>query len=117
MATLTNFGKAIRKLRIEYGETMMDMAEKLSKAPSYLSAIETGSRTPPASIVDEVVRIYGLPVDAAQKLHKAAVESATAFKIKPATENDRELVAAFARKLDTLTTNQRESILQVLNNK
>ena len=37
---LTNFGKALRKLRIDNNELLKDMALKLEVTVSYLSAVE-----------------------------------------------------------------------------
>ena len=41
---LTNFGKALRKLRIDNNELLKDMALKLEVTVSYLSAVENGKR-------------------------------------------------------------------------
>lgn len=117
MGTLTKFGKEIRKLRIEHGETMKDMADKLRKAPSFLSSIERGNKTPPASLVEDVITNYNLRDEQAKTLKQAAFESARTYTFTPKRQDDRELIAAFARKLDTLSTSQRDSILQALNKK
>lgn len=39
----TEFGKALRKMRIEKDENMAAMAKKMEISLSYLSAIETGT--------------------------------------------------------------------------
>jgi transcriptional regulator with XRE-family HTH domain len=114
MSTLTDFGKEIRKLRIERGETMLDMSTKVSKSPSFLSAVETGRKPVPQQLVDEIARVYGLPVKAAAHLRDLAAKSVNAFKITPQKEEDQALVAAFARKFDSLDDQQRESILRIL---
>ena len=41
---MTDFAKALRILRIERGEVLKDMADKLGITSSYLSAIECGKR-------------------------------------------------------------------------
>ena len=51
MATV--FGKELRKLRIDYDETIYQMAKKLDMSISYLSAIESGSRNVPGDLVDK----------------------------------------------------------------
>lgn len=38
---LTEFGKLLRIIRINSGDTSKDMAKKLNLSPSYLSAIES----------------------------------------------------------------------------
>ena len=44
---LTNFGKKLRILRINTGETIVEMSEKLGLSTSYLSSIENGKRKIP----------------------------------------------------------------------
>lgn len=44
---LTEFGKFSRKLRIDNGELLKDMAIKLNVTVSYLSAVEIGKRNIP----------------------------------------------------------------------
>ena len=44
---ITEFGKALRKLRIDRGETLKIMADNLEMTSSYLSAIECGKRNIP----------------------------------------------------------------------
>ena len=39
MAKVSNFGKFLRKLRIDYSEVLGTMAKKLGISPAYLSAI------------------------------------------------------------------------------
>ena len=47
ISTLTEFGVALRKLRLDYGERMGDMAERLHFSTAYLSAIENGRQSIP----------------------------------------------------------------------
>lgn len=114
MAVLTEFGKEIRKLRIEKGETMLDMSEKVGKSPSFLSAIETGRKPVPPQVVEDIAAAYQLTASAASTLRAAASKSVNAFKITPSTEKDHALVAAFARKFDSLDDAQRERIFKIL---
>jgi transcriptional regulator with XRE-family HTH domain len=45
---LTEFGQYLRKIRIDCGDLLKDMADKLGVTSSYLSAVETGKRNVPA---------------------------------------------------------------------
>lgn len=38
---LTEFGKAVRKARIDAGETLLSMAETIGASPAFLSGMET----------------------------------------------------------------------------
>ena len=44
---LTEFGKCLRKIRIDKAELLKDMAEKLQVTSAYLSAVEHGKREIP----------------------------------------------------------------------
>ncbi|SAL25685.1 Helix-turn-helix domain protein [Caballeronia turbans] len=114
MSTLTQFGKEIRKLRIERGETMLDMSQKIGKSPSFLSAVETGRKPVPAQLVADIAAAYQLSSDSKQSLQVLAERSMTTFKIEPKDESEHALVAAFARKLDSLDDEQRQKILRIL---
>ena len=52
--TTTEFGKALRKMRIEKDENMAAMAKKMEISLSYLSAIETGTRAVPDGFVEKL---------------------------------------------------------------
>ena len=41
---LTDFGKAVRKARLDADETLATMAESLNVSPAFLSAMETGRK-------------------------------------------------------------------------
>ncbi|MBW5284568.1 helix-turn-helix domain-containing protein [Burkholderia gladioli] len=114
MADLTEFGKEIRKLRIERGEKMLDMSTKVNKSPSFLSAVETGRKPVPMQLVDEIVTVYQLSKALADRLRTLAERSVTEFRITPRRAADQALVAAFARKLDSLDDTQRANILRIL---
>lgn len=57
---LTEFGKFLRKLRIDNGELLKDMAIKLNVTPSFLSMVETGRRNIPKKWGEEIEKIYSL---------------------------------------------------------
>lgn len=43
---ITEFGKLLRIIRINTGDSARTMAEKFGMSPSYLSTIENGKRIP-----------------------------------------------------------------------
>lgn len=57
---ITNFGRILRKIRIDYDETMRDMAEKLGVTASYLSAVEKGKRNVSDGWIDILAKKYDL---------------------------------------------------------
>lgn len=114
MAAVTEFGKLVRKLRIERGETMVEMSGKVGRSPSFLSAMETGKKSIPSQIVDAITNVYQLSDQDAAALRASASASGHAFRLSPTTDEDRELVAAFAAKYDSLSDTQREAMWKVL---
>lgn len=62
MADTIFLGKYLKKLRIDNDENMSDIATKLDVSSSFLSAVETGKKKIPSSMVTKIckrnVRIY-----------------------------------------------------------
>lgn len=65
---LTEFGKFLRKLRIDNGELLKDMAIKLSVTPSFLSMVETGKRSAPKKWEEEIEKVYNLSLKQKEEL-------------------------------------------------
>ena len=57
---ITEFGKLLRIIRINSGDSAKDMATKLNMSASYLSTIENGKRNIPPDMEDLLVRAYNL---------------------------------------------------------
>lgn len=113
---LTIFGKFCRKLRIDRGELLKDMADTLSVTPSYLSAVEMGKRKIPKTWHDILVKSYSLTAAEAQELKKAIENSQMEMKMKlnNFSETDREVVFAFAREFKELGEEKKSEILRIL---
>ncbi|WP_408380213.1 helix-turn-helix domain-containing protein [Paraburkholderia megapolitana] len=114
MATPTPFGKELRMLRLDRGETMASMAGKLGRSAGFLSSVETGRKPVPAKLVDEVVGCYSLGEATAAKLHQLAQTSTGVFKLSPLDDKAYALASAFARKFDSLSDDQQNKILNIL---
>jgi transcriptional regulator with XRE-family HTH domain len=99
---ITPFGIATRKLRLDKGLRLLDMAEQLGVSSSFISAVETGKKPIPAGYVTSVIRALGLTGPEARELQKAADRSKSFVDVDGLQGTQRELVAAFARKLDDL---------------
>ena len=52
---ITEFGKAVRKARIDAGVTLVGMADELGTTTSFLSAMEMGRKKIPASWVEKMM--------------------------------------------------------------
>ena len=115
---LSPFGKFCRKLRLERGELLLDIAKKLQVQSSYLSSVEVGRKSVPESWKDEIANLYNLNIDEKKELEKAIDESIRQIKInmENRSDKDRQFLLAFARKLDDLEFTEKESILKILQN-
>lgn len=60
MDKITDFGKYLRKLRIDKEEKLEDMAGKLDVSSAYLSAIELGKRNIPENMIYKIANNYEL---------------------------------------------------------
>jgi transcriptional regulator with XRE-family HTH domain len=114
---LTEFGKAVRKARIDTGQTLLSMAQELGVTASFLSAMETGRKKigeqwiskietffkqKGAQIVDlpalaavsnEVVPVDGLPLQ--QQLLIAG------FAKSPFSANELKKIAEFLQRISS----------------
>lgn len=57
---LTEFGKILRKLRVDHDERMIDMAKRINRSRGFLSAIERGTKPAPDGFDDIIINEYGL---------------------------------------------------------
>lgn len=67
-SNVTPYGKELRKLRIDYGEGLADMAGRIGITPSYLCMIERGNRSIPSGFTDKIAKAYSLSAEACSKL-------------------------------------------------
>lgn len=113
---LTLFGKFCRKIRIDSGELLKDMADKLNVTSSYLSAVETGKRNVPHDWFDKITAQYHLETAQIEELKEAIEGSQLSVKIdlQKASNKDRNLVMSFAREFKELDENEKSRIWSIL---
>lgn len=101
---LTPLGKMMRKLRIDQGEKLFDIAKALGVTPSFVSAVELGSKSATSELLRKVIAHYRLEQKQADDLLEAARLSKKDLKIELIGKSDksRELAVAFARQFPTL---------------
>lgn len=95
---LTEFGKAVRMLRLDTEVTLGDMADALEISPAYLSSMETGRREPQETIVERAIEFFEERGQSAQHLREAADRSRRRIDLSELDGDLRSAVAAFARK-------------------
>lgn len=99
---LSAFGLCVRKLRLELGLTLRDMAKALDVSSPYLSSIELGERTLTSNIADQAVEYFRKKRVGAEQLAElriASDQSMTSVPVSMLQADKRNLVAAFARRL------------------
>ena len=107
---LTEFGKVLRKLRIDNQELLKDMAARLRVSSAYLSAVETGKRKIPPEWISTIEHEYKLELESAYE------QSASELKISlaNATGMQKEVAISFAKALNGLDEKKLKKILDVM---
>lgn len=114
---LTNLGKELRKLRIDREERLLDMAERLEKSVSYISAVEIGKKSPANNFEELVIKAYQLTGEAATCLRRAADASRNTFSLQPNSALRRDTAGLFARRMNGLSDEELIGIKRILEKK
>lgn len=111
---LTNFGKALRKIRIDNNELLKDMASKLDVTVAYLSAVENGNREVPDSWIDILANKYYLSTSEKKQLQQYAYEKKDNLKINLSdiNQDEKELALAFARSFKELSDDDMKTLMR-----
>lgn len=112
---ITEFGKILRIIRINSGDSAKEMAEKLNISPSYLSTIENGKRNIPPDIEILLARAYNLSDKDKDKLHRAIVASSDTVKIDltDLAEKKKQVIFALSRgDIDEETVDRLNEIIK-----
>lgn len=112
----TEIGKELRKLRIDKEERLVDMAARLKVSASFISAIETGKKSPPMDFEKQVGSAYDLSSADIDRLGRAADATRKAFTITPETALARDTTGLLARRIDALSELDLETIRKILLN-
>lgn len=114
MAELTPFGIAVRKLRLDRALRLLDMAKSADRSVAFLSAVETGRKPIPDGFVAHLGRSLSLAADEIRALRVAADQTRKEVRVESLSHHDRELVAAFARRLDDVPEELKQALRQVV---
>lgn len=112
---LTPLGRFLRKLRIDRGEIMKDMADKLQVTASFLSAVEIGKKAAPDAWVTSLGLLYNL--EDLPALQYLVDLSKPEFKVEVPRDSDdlrRETALMFARKVGAMDHETLTRILDVM---
>ncbi|MCF0217174.1 MAG: helix-turn-helix domain-containing protein [Fibrobacteraceae bacterium] len=111
------FGKFLRNLRMDVGELLLNMAEKLDVTPAFLSGVENGKKKIPSGWVDRISALYHLNEKQRADLQDAFFESNKAVEIglDNLQAKQKNLLFSFARKLESISEEDAEYISRILN--
>lgn len=115
---LTDFGRFLRKIRIDCGEILKDMAEKLNVSAAYLSAVEMGKRNIPEQWVNRISELYNLSEEEKSNLNDAADNSAKSITLNfdNISNSHKETAILFAREFENVDTETLDKIKKLLRN-
>ena len=113
---LTSLGRFLRKLKIDQGEILKDMAEKLDVTVSFLSAVENGKKRMPSNWNGRICQIYSLTEQQRKEFTTAIAETEDAIEMNLVDANlgRRELAVSFARRFNSIDDSQVEAIRKIL---
>lgn len=99
----TPFGKAVRKIRIDRGLKLKDMADALGMKSAYLSAVEMGKRRITERVLNQIIDYFDDESIGAELRSLVDVSQPEfVFDLADKTDEEREMVVAFARKFSDL---------------
>lgn len=99
---LSTFGLFVRKLRLDFGLKLRDMATALQVSSPYLSSIELGEKTLTSKIAEQSLVYFvskGINEKQYSELREACDQSMKVVPVSMLQADERNLVAAFARRL------------------
>ena len=113
---LTPLGRFLRILRIDRGEILKDMSEKLDVTVSFLSAVENGKKRMPSSWNTQLCSLYGFDERQTEEFTKAVAETERKMEIdfENASSDQRMLAVSFARKFTDFDERQIKKIRALL---
>jgi transcriptional regulator with XRE-family HTH domain len=108
----TQFGKELKKLRIDIGMTLMDMAKEIGVSAAFLSAIETGRKRIPDDLLETLAEKF--PQVQAQRDKFEAVINQTRSEVRVplgnGTYEDALLATALARRFSSMSAEEKERL-------
>ena len=113
---LSEYGKTLRKIRIDNGFTLAQMAKAVGITSAYLSTIERGKRNIPKNLTQNIIGHYELSNEQATELQKAEYLSMDSFEIElsAVSLHKKTLVLSLAKNLKNMTYEQVARIKSIM---
>ena len=115
---MTEIGKFLKKLRIDNGEILLTMAQKLDVSPSFLSAVELGKKKMPYEWNLRIRSVYSLTPAQEEELDEAISlsEKSVILDLSEASPVARKLAVSFSRSFNDFTDEQLEALRSLMQN-
>ena len=114
---LTEFGKIVRKARLDANSSLLSMADELGVTSPYLSGLETGRKKVTNEWIDKIKGYFLNKGIALDNLEQAADVSNKSVTLEGLTLNHQMVVAGFARTTDEATIKKALALLEAVNPK
>jgi transcriptional regulator with XRE-family HTH domain len=114
---ITEFGKLLRIIRINSGDSAKEMASKLNMSPSYLSTIENGKRNIPPDMESLLISAYNLSEKDKEKLRKAMMKSSETVKIDLTDLAEKKKQMIFEITKGNLDEDTIDQLCKIINDK
>lgn len=113
---ISKFGRFCRKLRIDNGELLYDMAQKLGVSSAFLSKVENGKKKPPMQWKQIIIEDYSLSGSRLEEFEECFYEAVNAESIDISSfkESDKAIMLSFARRFNELDKLDKEAIKKML---
>lgn len=113
---ITSYGRFIRELRKEKGETLSSMSEKMNVSIAFLSAMEVGKKQVPIEYADKISEIYELSKEQNIELTNAIGSSNANMNLDftNMSEEQAQMSVLFARKINKLSQKSLEELRKLL---
>lgn len=115
---MTNLGKELRKVRLDRGITLFEMARQIGISTGMLSSIETGRKPAPTTFIDRLAEEFVEVANDRPKFDRLAAQTQSEVRVAlDGRENASELAVAFARNFDTLSDTEINRLMAVFDKK
>ena len=113
---ISKFGIEMRKFRVETGESLRIMADRIGVSATFLSAMEVGRKPIPIEYAKKIKEIYNLGEEEYIKLYEAIIETNehVDIEIDKMNEAQKEVSMVFARKIENADPELVEKLRKVL---
>lgn len=111
---MTNFGKELRKIRLDLGITLFDMASAIGISSAMLSSVETGRKAAPDDLVERLANVYAEVKNQKEKFTRLADQTKKEVRLAlDSREDASELAVAFARNFSQLSRSEISQLMAV----